>query len=150
MAKQAEESAMVASMGGRTWPSYIGDDLHVEPNSYGSEGDWVTGHTGDYALRCEGEMNAPGQFVIWRLNNKVQTLAAGKALRIETLASAVVRWSSDGWRNSYDVKTRATTLGVQVVDLTTMELPRGRRIDFTFYWTDASRWEGVDFAVFVE
>jgi glucoamylase len=50
----------------------------------------------------------------------------------------------------YDVKTRDTTLGVHLVDLPTTELPSGRRIDFTFDWTDAGRWEGVDFAVFVE
>lgn len=89
-------------------------------------------------------------YAVWRFNNKIQTMAAGKTLRVETLASAVVHWSSNGWRNAYDVKTRDTTLGVHVMDLPTTELPSGRQIDFTFQWTDAGRWEGVDFAVFVE
>jgi len=150
MAKHAKEAAMVASDGMLTSSPYVGDDLHVEPESYGSEGDWVTGHTGEYGLRCESEMNAPGPRVAWRFNNKVRTLTAGKTLRVETSASAVVHWSSNGWRNVHDVETRDTMPGLHVVDLPTADLPIGGRIDFTFYWTGADRWEGVDFMVFVE
>jgi hypothetical protein len=29
-------------------------------------------------------------------------------------------------------------------------LPADTRIDFTFYWPEAGRWEGVDFAVVIE
>ena len=90
------------------------------------------------------------RFAVWRFNNKIQTMAAGKTLRVETLVSAVVHWSSDGWETVRDIDTRDTTLGVHVADLATTDLPTGGRIDFTFYWTDADRWEGVDFVVFVE
>jgi glucoamylase len=34
-----------------------------------------------------------------------------------------------------------------VTDLPTSALPPGARVVFTFFWPEASRWEGVDFAV---
>ncbi len=88
--------------------------------------------------------------VIWRFNNKVRTMPAEAALRIETRASAVVHWSVDGWRTVQDTATRDTTLGVHVVDLPTTRLRAGARVDLTFYWPEASRWEGVDFLVRVD
>ena len=47
-------------------------------------------------------------------------------------------------------ESRDTGLGVHVADLPTQELPSQTRIDFTFYWTEAGRWEQVDFAVTVK
>jgi len=85
--------------------------------------------------------------VIWRFNNKVRRMPAGAKLRVETLADAVVHWSADRWRTVQDAATRDTTLGVHVVDLETMHLPGGERVDFTFYWPKEDRWEDVDFVV---
>jgi glucoamylase len=85
--------------------------------------------------------------VIWRFNNKVRAMPPGAALRVETLAAAVVHWSVDGWRTVRDTATRDTTLGVHVVDLPTTQLGAGACVDLTFFWPDANRWEGVDFAV---
>ncbi len=92
----------------------------------------------------------PCPYAVWRFNNKIQRMAAGKTLRVETLASAIVHWSSDGWRQPNDVRTQDTTLGVNTADLPTADLPAGSRIDFTFHWTDVDRWEGTDFVVLVE
>ena len=77
-------------------------------------------------------------------------MPAGATLRIETLAAAVVHWSVDGWHTVDDTATRDTTLGVHVVDLPTTGLRTGDRVDLTFYWPDANRWEEVDFVVCVE
>jgi glucoamylase len=96
------------------------------------------------------DKNATSPYVNWRFNNKVRTMARGKTLRVETLASAVVRWSSDGWKTVHDTETRDTTLGVYLVDLPTAGLATGGRIDFTFYWNTSDRWEGVNFIVFVD
>ncbi len=85
--------------------------------------------------------------VIWRFNNKVRTMPAGAALRVETLADAIVHWTMDDWRTVHDTATRDTTLGVEVVDLETRQLRSGDRVRFTFYWSAAGRWEQVDFAV---
>jgi glucoamylase len=50
----------------------------------------------------------------------------------------------------HDTVARDTTLGVHVADLATLHLAGGERVDFTFYWRAADRWEGVDFVVLVE
>jgi glucoamylase len=80
----------------------------------------------------------------------VRSMPPGRTLRIETLTPAVVHWSFDGWRTVQDVPTRDTTLGVHVADLETPCLTTGERVDFTLYWPEAHRWEGVDFVVWVE
>lgn len=88
--------------------------------------------------------------LVWRFNNKVRAMPTQRTLRVETLAPAVVHWSLDGWRTLHDTSTRDTTLGVHLVDLGTRYLCAGERVDLTFYWPDAARWEGVDFCVCVE
>ena len=88
--------------------------------------------------------------VIWRFNHKCQTMATGKALRIEVLTEAVVHWSSDGWQTSHDAPTKNTGLGMYLADLPTDDLPDGTTIVFTLYWTAEDRWEGTDFSVEIQ
>jgi glucoamylase len=88
--------------------------------------------------------------IIWRFNNKIRAMPAGRTLRVETLVPAVVHWSRDGWRTVHDAPTRDTTLGVHVADLQTLELRIGDRVDLTFYWPEVNRWEGTDFVVYVD
>jgi glucoamylase len=85
--------------------------------------------------------------ITWRFNNKVRSMPPGTMLRVETRAPAVVHWSVDGWRTAHDTATRDTTLGIHVADLQTLDLPIGGRVDLTFNWPEADRWEGVDFVV---
>lgn len=92
----------------------------------------------------------PTAHAIWRFNHKCQALPAGRVLRVEVLAPAVVHWSADGWRAVHDTPTRATGLGIHLADLPAAGLAPGARIDFTFYWPEASRGENVDFAVTVQ
>lgn len=87
---------------------------------------------------------------IWRFNHKCHTIPASKSLRLEVLAPAVVHWSVDGWLTVHDVETQDTGLGVHYADLPTEKLPSGRKIEFTFYWLQAKRREGMNFAVMVE
>lgn len=89
-------------------------------------------------------------YAIWRFNHKCRTMPAGRTLRLEVLAPAVVHWSTDAWRHAVDTPTRDTDLGVHVADLPTSSLTTGARIDFTLVWPQAGRWEGTDFAVLVE
>jgi glucoamylase len=92
-------------------------------------------------------------YAIWRFNNKIRTMAAGKILRVETFAPAIVHWGRagpgghTGWQQIHDTATVDTGLGVYVADLPTTELLPGSRVDFTFYWPEAARWEGSDFRV---
>lgn len=83
----------------------------------------------------------------WRFNHKIRSLPAGKMLRVETLAPALVHWTTDDWNTVQDVTTRDAGLGIYIVDLITVALPEGKQIIFTFYWPDADHWEGTDFSV---
>jgi glucoamylase len=89
-------------------------------------------------------------FRAWRFNHKIRSMPVRKTLRIETLAPALVHWSSDGWRTVQDATTRDTGLGIHTADLGTRTLSGGQRVDFTFHWRDADRWEGVDFSVGID
>jgi glucoamylase len=85
-------------------------------------------------------------FAIWRFNHKCLAIPAGKRLRIEVLQPAVVHWSFDGWGSVIDTPTRDTGLGLHVADLSSDTVPAGR-LDFTFFWPLANKWEGGDFAI---
>ena len=74
----------------------------------------------------------------------------GRLLRLETLAPALIHWSVDGWGTVHDTESSDTTLGVHVTDIHTQHLHIGERVDFTFYWPEVGRWEGVDFEVCIE
>ena len=86
---------------------------------------------------------------IWRFNHRCRAIPAGRSLRVEVLAPAIVHWSTDNWRTVHDDETRDTGLGVYSVDLPTQAAADGTRIDFTLYWPEAGRWEGTDFYVVV-
>ena len=87
---------------------------------------------------------------IWRFNNKIRAIPAGKLLRVELSAPGVVHWSSDKWLTIRDDKTRENTFGMHLVDLPVSKLKPGSTIVFTFFWPDAMRWENVDFSVGVD
>lgn len=88
--------------------------------------------------------------MVWRFNHKIRSLPAGKFLRIETLAPAVIHWSDDDWNTVHDAGTRDTGLAIHVADLATDALPEGTTVKFTIYWSDVGRWEGNDFVVSVD
>ncbi|HET6384843.1 MAG TPA: glucan 1,4-alpha-glucosidase [Armatimonadota bacterium] len=85
--------------------------------------------------------------LVWRFNHKIRSIPAGKLLRIETLAPAIVHWSADDWSTVQDGTTHDVELGIHIADLPTKTFLEGRRVIFTFYWPDADRWEGADFVV---
>ena len=96
------------------------------------------------------EEKTSSPYATWRFNHKVRTIPAGRTLRVEVLAPALIHWSGDGWQTVRDTNTRDTGLGVHVVDLPTEKMPSGATVIFTLYWPGPSRWEGADFAVRIE
>lgn len=96
----------------------------------------------------ENETHSP--YAIWRFEQKRRAMTAGKALRLEVMSPAVVRWSLSDWSAPAEVKTRDTGLGVHLADLPTRHASAGSSIVFTFYWPGSNRWEGKDFSVAVQ
>jgi glucoamylase len=70
-------------------------------------------------------------------------------LRIETQAPSLIHFGVDDWFDAQDIRAADTGLGVWIADIDTSTLSCTRRVDFTFYWPDVNRWEGVDFHVLV-
>jgi glucoamylase len=89
----------------------------------------------------------PSAFALWRFNHKVRSMPAGKKLRIESRAPAMVHWSCDAWSTAHDLRSEKSTLGVWYADLPTEKLAAGSSVVFTFYWSEEKRWEGVDYVV---
>jgi glucoamylase len=85
--------------------------------------------------------------MVWRFNHKIRSIPAGKILRIETLAPAVIHWSGDDWKTVADATTHDAGLGIYVADLPTGDLIEGNQVRFTLYWPDARHWQGTDFIV---
>jgi glucoamylase len=96
------------------------------------------------------EDSTSSPYAIWRFNHKVHRITAGDILRLEVLAPATVRWSSDGWQTSHDTTTTDTSLGVYLADVPCDELHAGTDIVFTFFWEQDQRWQGEDFTVAVQ
>jgi glucoamylase len=87
--------------------------------------------------------------MVWRFNHKIRSIPAGKTLRIETMANAVIHWSSDNWATAHDLKQEKFVLGIHYADLPTTALKKGCQIKFTFYWPESDKWEGTDFTILI-
>ncbi|WP_119254360.1 glucan 1,4-alpha-glucosidase [Shinella zoogloeoides] len=85
----------------------------------------------------------------WRFNQKTASLPAGKLLRIEVLAAAMVRWSLDGWATVHESETQEKAFGIHIVDLPIADADPGASLVFTFFWRDAGHWENANYAVAV-
>ncbi len=88
-------------------------------------------------------------FSAWRFNHLANHLLQGTSLRVELLARALVHWSADNWKTVTDVKTVDSGLGLHYADLPTSKLPVGGKVIFTFFWSDAGKWEGTNWEVAV-
>lgn len=105
---------------------------------------------GDYERRLFEYYNkdvAESPFALWRFNYMRHAMAPGKKLRIVVMAPALVRWSSDEWKTSSDVRTHDTGMGIHIADLDSDEVKAGKSVHFTFFWPQANHWEGKNFSV---
>lgn len=86
----------------------------------------------------------PDRIRIWRFDNRIETLPAGRNLRLDIGAPARVVFSRDGWVTVEEAEATPNGLGLWSVELTP-----GAALDFTFFWTGPGTWEGKDFRVAV-
>jgi glucoamylase len=88
--------------------------------------------------------------VIWSFNNQYKYISQGKKLRIQCLASATVRWTTDNWNTIRNTNTLDSGIGIHFADLETENLEKGQSIEYTFYWHDSDNWEGKNFKLKIE
>ncbi len=87
---------------------------------------------------------------VWRFEDRPRQILAGRDLRIELPAPAIVHWTADNWRTVHDTNTAEKAPGVHAAYLPTAQFPPGSRVLFTFFWPRANQWEGADFAIHLE
>lgn len=83
---------------------------------------------------------------IWNWNRQIPAIPRTKTLRIQSTANFRLHWSADGWATPQDTSAVQTDVGVFYADVATDQQTPGP-LKFTFYWPDASRWEGRDYEV---
>jgi len=88
-------------------------------------------------------------FNIWRFENQVKHVDREKTLRIEVLAEAVIHWTDDAWKTTYEAHTINTGVELFFADIKIKNL-NSSQIEFTFYWTKANHWENKNFVATVE
>jgi glucoamylase len=86
---------------------------------------------------------------IWKPNRQPCSVKRGYTLRIQAPTAFRLHWSLDDWLTGKDTPSCPTALGIEFADI---QIPPGQQapIRFTFLWTATERWEGRDYAVFVE
>lgn len=87
------------------------------------------------------------RLVIWKHNHKIHTAAAEDGLRIEVYGPAALHWTDDGWVTVRHEPMEPLGRGVLVYDLPPDRLTAGRKIEFTFWWSDSGTWEGGNYTV---
>jgi glucoamylase len=81
---------------------------------------------------------------IWKFNRQVSTTSAG--VRILAAAPFRLHWTADEWQHAADDDSTPTAVGQCYFDIPVAAQQRAP-IRFTFYWPQADRWEGRDYAV---
>jgi glucoamylase len=85
---------------------------------------------------------------IWTFGHPTRRMPRRKTLRLVVATAAKVTWSADGWATTNHAETtEINALKLWFADLPVQECVDGAVIGFTFFWQDAQRWEGTNFAV---
>lgn len=86
---------------------------------------------------------------VWKFNRQVQTMPAGRTLRVQAPAPFLLHWTGDEWQHVHDTRSTPTGLDAEFVDIPVLTDQRAP-VQFTFFWTNKERWEERDFAVAIE
>ena len=83
--------------------------------------------------------------VIWTEQAPAAELPEDCRLTVALRQAGAVRWGLDGWQEVREQATTASALGLHVVEIDTVRLRAGRRVDMTF--RSGSSWVGRDFGI---
>jgi glucoamylase len=87
---------------------------------------------------------------MWSARHPIRRIPSGQILRLILVGDATIVWSIDGWANTHKTETTSiSALNLWFADLSAEGSPDGLRIEFTFFWKEAKRWENVNYTVAV-
>jgi glucoamylase len=98
------------------------------------------------ADRYLGDRRECSKLEVWKFNRQIGTVRTGYTLRVQAAAPFRLKWTRGEWTNSRETDATPTALGIHFVDVDVPQ-PADAPIRFTFFWTEAGRWEGRDFNV---
>ena len=83
---------------------------------------------------------------VWTFRHRTSRVPAGRILRLLVKAPAKVHWTVDGWANTVQADTIPSEFtNLYFLDLPTHESVQGTKVEWTFFWKEADRWEGENF-----
>ncbi len=88
-------------------------------------------------------------FAVWRFSNPRNSMKAGKQLRIEVMAEAVVNWTADSWKTTMQTPATDKDIGIFVADIPVPDESEGT-MEFTFFWTETGNWENRNFLIHIQ
>jgi len=93
--------------------------------------------------------DAKSCFQLWHFSDKLQTLASAKTLRLQLSAKATIYWTDDDWKTKHATKAKDCGLNIFIADIKPSK-GKVNKIEFTFYWEDADKWENKNYSVEVK
>jgi glucoamylase len=93
-----------------------------------------------------GRAKRPTPVEIFRLNRQVESIIAGRKLRVLAEDSFYLVWTVDDWQTVHRVESRAVGYAGHFADMET-EPGKAGRVIFTIQWRKDQRWEGRNFEV---
>ncbi|MCA9158426.1 MAG: hypothetical protein KDA72_08875, partial [Planctomycetales bacterium] len=83
---------------------------------------------------------------IWKFNSQPRLTRRDEMLRIQARDPFRLRWSDDNWNTTHELESNSPGMDFHYVDLQP-DQRHGDHITFTFYWSDADRWEGQNYTI---
>ncbi len=82
---------------------------------------------------------------VWNFFRQIDTISQSATLRILLDSPFALHWSIDDWAHTNDSVALSPGPGIYYVDVPA--LSRQGRISFTFFWTQMSGWQRIDYVV---
>jgi glucoamylase len=93
----------------------------------------------------------PSRHEIWTMRHPLRQMPPGKTLRVILGSEAEITWTSDNWAKTSRMLTSYNeALNLWFADFPAAELALGTAVEFTFFWTEAQKWEGRNWQVKVQ
>ena len=86
---------------------------------------------------------------IWGPLYRPHHIRAGAQFTIALSAPARIHWGINDWQDVQDSNTRATGLGIHIVDIPLAGRKAGETIQFTFFWSDQNEWDEQQYEVLI-
>ena len=97
--------------------------------------------------RKGGTLPKPVEFWLWK--HQTRQMEKGRTLRVCAGAPFKLHWTDDSWATQHDSDSKPTAIGAEYADIPTPANTQSR-IEFTFFWPQAEKWEGRNFQVEVQ